>query len=110
MLTEVGFVGHVSRRNAWVMGIISFLAALFTCGAGVISTVLYTTFRSVFESAPEFNIVATLGAKMYAFVWLAAGFSVLAFGLNVVGCCVGREGCCGRRRKKRIEGDGEMGR
>jgi len=54
-------------------------------GAAV-STVLYCVFRSVFESAPEFNIRASLGGRMYVFVWLAAGFAVVGFAANVASC------------------------
>ncbi|KAF8248281.1 hypothetical protein K440DRAFT_485912, partial [Wilcoxina mikolae CBS 423.85] len=82
-----GWVGSCNRRNSYIVGVISFIAGLFTTVGATVSTVLYVVFRRVFESAPEFNIRANLGERMYIFVWLAVGFVIAAFIVNTGACC-----------------------
>lgn len=79
--------------------LISFLIALFTITASAIATVMFVIFRNVFNSAaPTFNIEAYLGIRMMVYMWIASGFSLFAFILQVAYCCVA---CCGGRKPPR---------
>ncbi|KAI5857112.1 SUR7/PalI family-domain-containing protein [Tricharina praecox] len=82
----IGWLGHLTRRTAFTVTLISVIAGLFTTIGAGLSTILYSQFQGVFESSPEFNIRANMGQQMYAFVWLAAGFAILAAVVNVWAC------------------------
>jgi hypothetical protein len=78
----------------------TFLALLFTAGASVIATVMFVIFRNTFRSATEFNIQASLGKPMLAFMWIAVGFNLIGF-LMQFGTCCGVCCCTGRKRAAR---------
>jgi lysylphosphatidylglycerol synthetase-like protein (DUF2156 family) len=80
----------MNRRYSLVVFTLSFVSALFTTAGAVLSTVLYAVFRSVFESAPEFDIRANLGECMLVFVWLAAGLAMISCSINAAAC----SDCC----------------
>lgn len=82
----IGWIGHPTRRTALMVTILSAIAALFTTIGAALSTILYSKFQGVFESSPEFNIHANMGKQMYTFVWLAAGFAILAAAINILTC------------------------
>lgn len=87
---------------SYVVGAISLIAAVFTTAGAAVSTVLYVVYRGVFEGAPEFNIRAHLGMRMYVCVWFAAGCSIAAFAVGAVRiccCCRGRSGSGNASRK-----------
>ena len=75
----------------------TFLALLFTAGASVIATVMFVIFRNTFRSATQFNIDANLGKPMLAFMWIAVGFNLIGF-LMQLGTCCGVCCCSGRRK------------
>ena len=91
-----GWFGTTTQKAmSYVVGAISLVAAVFTTAGAVVSTVLYTVFRGVFEGAPEFNIRAHLGVHMYVCVWFAAACSIAAFVVGAVCIC-----CCCRGWRK----------
>jgi SUR7/PalI family len=90
--------------------IFTFFTLLLTFGASAIATVMFTIFRNVFQSAPELNIRAELGAPMLAYMWIASGFNLLGFLLQIGTCC-GVLCCSGRKkaiREGRLSADGKM--
>ncbi|KAI9711084.1 MAG: hypothetical protein M1812_007278 [Candelaria pacifica] len=82
-----------SRWASLPTAILSFLAALATTAATIIATVMFIIFRNVFTTAPEVNINAELGIQMFAFMWIASGFGILAWLVQMGMCC-----CCASRR------------
>ncbi|KAL1296864.1 hypothetical protein AAFC00_004481 [Neodothiora populina] len=92
----VQFVSVFSRWWAFVIMFFTFLTALFTCVATVVATVLFIILRNVLTSVAELNIGANLGNKMFAFMWIAAASSFLAFIIQLCLCC-----CCASRRDVR---------
>lgn len=101
-----------SRWISFPFAIWSFIAALLTTAAAVIATVMAVIFRNVATSQDELNIGASIGKQMFIFMWLGAGFSIIAWLINASMCCCclsrrdirkgGAIGCwCGARQKKR---------
>lgn len=80
--------------------ILTFCALLFTAGASVIATVMFIIFRNTFSGAADLNITAALGTPMLAFMWIASGFNLLGF-LMQIGTCCGICCCTGRRKALR---------
>lgn len=87
------FVSVFSRWWAVLIMIFTFLAALLTTVGAVIATVLFIILRNVLTSVAELNIGANLGTKMFAFMWIAAGASIIAWLIQLCLCC-----CCASRR------------
>lgn len=81
--------------------IVAFLAALFTTVATVIATVMFIIFRNTFAGAAEFNIQASIGQEMFAFMWIATGFNLIGLIIQLGTCC-GVCCCTGRRKAERI--------
>ncbi|THX86403.1 hypothetical protein D6D05_02508 [Aureobasidium pullulans] len=82
-----------SRWLTLFTGIFTFLAALFTTVATVIATVMFIIMQNAFTSVEELNIGGELGTKMFAFMWIAAGSSIIAWLIQTSLCC-----CCASRR------------
>ena len=82
-----------SRWLTLFTGIFTFLAALFTTVATVIATVMFIIMQNAFTSVEELNIGGELGTKMFAFMWIAAATSILAWLIQTSLCC-----CCASRR------------
>ena len=80
--------------------LLTFAALLFTAGASVIATVMYVIFRNTFSNAAEVNITAHLGEPMLAFMWIAVGFNLIGF-IMEIGTCCGVCCCTGRRKAER---------
>ncbi|PYH46156.1 SUR7/PalI family protein, partial [Aspergillus saccharolyticus JOP 1030-1] len=79
--------------------LLTFLAALFTIVASVVATVMFIIFRNVFTSSSyDLNIGASLGTRMLAFMWIASGFNLIAFILQLGSCCAS---CCGGRKARK---------
>ncbi|KZF25643.1 hypothetical protein L228DRAFT_236718 [Xylona heveae TC161] len=85
-----------SRWAALGIGLFTFIAALLTTVATVIATVMFKVFQNVFMSATDINIIATLGPRMFAFMWIATGTAVIAWLFQAGMCC-----CCASRRDVR---------
>jgi heme/copper-type cytochrome/quinol oxidase subunit 2 len=76
----------------------TFLAALITTVAAVLGTAIFVIFRNAARAQTNLNIGANIGSKMYAFMWIAAGFSIFAFVIQLCLLC-----CCRSRRKSKKE-------
>ncbi|KAF3384984.1 hypothetical protein F1880_002160 [Penicillium rolfsii] len=85
--------------------ILAFFTALVTIAASVIATVMFVIFANVFTNAdPDLNIKAHLGTQMMVFMWIASGFSLLAFIIQLGSCCAS---CCGgRKARKQLKAQG----
>jgi hypothetical protein len=81
--------------------IIAFLAALFTTVGTVVATVMFIIFRNTFEGAADLNITAHIGSEMFAFMWIATGFNLIGFFIQIGTCC-GVCCCTGRRKAERL--------
>jgi hypothetical protein len=95
---------HKARRiflRQLPITIVAFLAALFTTVATVIATVMFVIFRNTFAGAADLNIEAHIGSEMYAFMWIAAGFNLIGFFMQIGTCC-GVCCCTGRRKAERL--------
>lgn len=82
--------------------LLTFGAAVFTIGASFIATVMFSIFRSKFQSVPNLNIKANLGRPMLAFMWIASGFNLIGILLQLGTCC---SVCYCSRRKKSMHSD-----
>ncbi|KAE9986503.1 hypothetical protein EG328_005389 [Venturia inaequalis] len=72
---------------------LTFLAALCTTIATILATVIFIILKMAAESVAELNLKAKIGVKMFVFMWIAAGFSILALLIQLCLCC-----CCASRR------------
>lgn len=81
--------------------LLTFGAALFTTGASLIASVMFTIFRNKFQSISVLNIKAKLGKPMLVFIWVASGFNLIGF-LMQLATCFGI--CCSPKRKSREKG------
>ena len=80
--------------------ILSFLALLFTAVGTVMATAMFVIFRNTFTSAGDLNITAELGTPMLAFMWIAVGFNLIGFCMQLGTCC-GVCCCTGRKKAER---------
>lgn len=90
--------------------ILTFAALLSTAVAAVIATVMFVIFKNKFASASEVNIYAKLGAPMLVFMWIAVGFNLVGFFVQIgtccgVCCCTGRRKAIRKGRKHSNDGD-----
>ncbi|KAF1353943.1 SUR7/PalI family-domain-containing protein [Delphinella strobiligena] len=86
-------VSVFSRWWALLVMIFTFLGALLTTVGAVIATVLFIILQNVATSVAEINIGASLGSRMFAFMWIAAACSIIAWLIQLCLCC-----CCASRR------------
>lgn len=96
---------HRGRRiflRSLPLSIITFLNALFTIIASVIATAMFIIFRNVLTSQSDLNIEATLGVRMFAFMWIASGLNLIGFLWSLGNCCA--VCCCSGKRKAKKEG------
>lgn len=82
-----------SRWGTFVIMIFTFLGALFVTVAAVLATVMFIIMQNALTSVAQINIGATIGAQMFAFMWIAAGSAILAWIIQLCQCC-----CCASRR------------
>ncbi|KAI7326910.1 hypothetical protein KC326_g145 [Hortaea werneckii] len=73
-----------------------FFGALCTTVATVIGTVLGVVMKNVITSQNTLDIEAYLGVQMFAFMWVAAATSIIAWLIMFGQCC-----CCASRRDVR---------
>ena len=57
---------------------------------------MFIIMRNAVTAASQLNIGAHLGIEMFAFMWIAAGASLIAFIIQIGQCC-----CCASRRDVR---------
>lgn len=85
--------------RSFPMVLFTFATALCTVVASAVATVMFTIFRNVFlENGVDLNIQAELGVRMLVFMWIASGFTLLGFIVQLTSCCCA---CCGGRRARR---------
>lgn len=82
-----------TRWLTLLITILTFLAALFTTVATVIATVLFIIMQNAITSVEQLNIEGRIGTQMFAFMWIAAASSILAWLITLGQCC-----CCASRR------------
>jgi hypothetical protein len=87
--------------------ILTFLALLGTAVGALIATIMFVIFRNTFSSAAELNIEANLGLPMLAFMWIAVGFNLIGFFVQIGTCC--GVCCCTGRRKAIRKTEHEQG-
>ncbi|KAI1176551.1 SUR7/PalI family-domain-containing protein [Nemania sp. FL0916] len=86
-----------SRWWSLPAGIISGVAATVVVVAASLSTAISYIFQAALDSQPDLGVSASVGMKMLAFEWSAAGLTLLAFIIQAwLGCC------CTSRRDMRI--------
>ncbi len=78
--------------------LLTFAAALCTTAAAVLGTAIFVIFQNAARAQTDLNIGAAIGDKMFAFMWIAAGFSLFAFLIQLFLLC-----CCRSRRKSKKE-------
>lgn len=79
----------LSRWATFPIAVLSFLTALFITVAAVIATVLFVIMSDVFNNATQLNIGASIGKEMFAFMWIAAATSIIAWLIQMAQLC-----CC----------------
>ncbi|KAL6707913.1 hypothetical protein ACN47E_003587 [Coniothyrium glycines] len=90
------FLMPVSVYTRWLalpVAIFAFLNALIVTAASIVATVLFIIYRNTLTSVEELNIDAELGTTLYAFMWVASAFAILAWLVQMGLCC-----CCASRR------------
>lgn len=90
------FIVPISVFSRWAtlpIMLLTFMGALTTTVASVIATVLFIIMRNALTSATSLNIGANIGVEMFAFMWVAAGASILAWLIELCLTC-----CCASRR------------
>ena len=85
-----------SRWTAFSIGLLSFVNAAFLVIASVVATVLFVIMRDVFNDAEQVNINAQIGSAMFAMIWTATVFALLAWIIDLALMC-----CCASRRDVR---------
>ncbi|KAI0152777.1 SUR7/PalI family-domain-containing protein [Xylariaceae sp. FL1272] len=85
-----------SRWWSLPMAILSFLAAALAIIAAGLGTAVSFVFKYALSSQPDLGVTASVGTKMLAFEWIAAGFTLLAFFIHAGLSC-----CCTSRRDLR---------
>ena len=78
-------------RTRWFSLLLSFFAALasiLVSVAAIIASVISIAFKVALTAQDQLDIVVTIGTKMFAFMWIAAIATDLAFLLHAaMGCC-----------------------
>jgi uncharacterized membrane protein len=88
------FLGPVVLYSRWYsyhFVTLSFISSLLCTAGSVIATVMYAVFKRVVGSQKELNISASLGAQMFAFMWIATVFSAAGWIVHFYLACVSRK-------------------
>lgn len=91
----------LSRWWSLITIIISGLAGILLTIAAVIATVISIAARIALTAQDQLNISADVGVLMFAFMWVAAIVTLLAFFMQLGLCCC----CTDRHRHKMSEKD-----
>lgn len=90
------FLMPISVFTRWLalpVAILAFLNALIVTAASIIATVMFIIFRNTITGVKELNIGASIGVTLFVFMWIASGFTILAWLVQMGLCC-----CCASRR------------
>lgn len=79
-----------SRFYSFHFVTLTFISSLLCTAGSVIATVMYAVFKRVIGSQKELNISASLGAQMFAFMWIASTFSAAGWIVHFHLACVSR--------------------
>lgn len=93
------FLTPVVLYSRWWSGFFGFfalLATLLVLIATALGTAMSLIFKYALTSQTDLNVGADVGTKMFAFMWIATGFTFLAFIIHASLCC-----CCTSRRDLR---------
>ncbi|KAM0715702.1 hypothetical protein Q7P37_009202 [Cladosporium fusiforme] len=82
-----------TRWATLAITIVTFLAALFTTVATILATAMFIIMQNAITSVEQLNIEGQIGTQMFAFMWIAASCSILAWLITLGQCC-----CCASRR------------
>lgn len=100
LITLSIFLTPLSTFTRWAtfpISILTFLAAVFTTAASVIATVMFVVFRNIIHNAEDsINIVPIIGVKMFIFMWISSGASIIGWLIMMGECC-----CCASKRDVR---------
>ena len=77
--------------------VLTFGALLFTGVAAVIATAMFVIYVNTFAAASTIHIYGSLGKPMLAFMWIAVGFNLIGFCVQIGTWC--SMCCCPGRRK-----------
>lgn len=80
----------VIRTRWWslLLTLLAAIASIFVSVAAIIATVISIAAKVALTAQDQLNIRANIGVKMFAFMWIAAIFTDLAFVLHAaLGCC-----------------------
>lgn len=92
----------VVLRTRWfslLLSIFSFVSGILLTVAAIIATVISIAAKVALTAQDQLNIKADIGIKMFAFMWIGAILTDLAFLLHAaMGCC-----CKPQRNKSRTE-------
>jgi hypothetical protein len=89
----------------------SFIITILVLAASIIGSVISFVFKYAAEAQQDLNISASVGTRMFVFMWIATGCALVAFIIHAgLGCCCTsrRDITIGRRPVKRSAGTGEM--
>ncbi|KAK4190647.1 SUR7/PalI family-domain-containing protein [Podospora australis] len=90
------FLSPLATRSKWwslPLAITSFINMVLVGAASIVGTVISLVFKYAAEAQKDLNIHASVGVKMFVFMWLATGFSIYGFAVHSgMGCC-----CASRR-------------
>jgi hypothetical protein len=93
VLMVAGPIVLYSRLWSIPFGLLSFLSALMIVAAATVATAISLVFKYALTSQTDLNIGVDIGTKMFAFMWIAAICSLVAFIIHAgLGCC-----CTSRR-------------
>jgi len=88
-----------SRWYSYHFVTFAFISALLSTTASIIATAMFSVFKKVITSQAELNIGASLGAQMFAFMWIGTAFSVAGWVIHFHLACVSRKHAKAEKKK-----------
>ncbi|RYO89325.1 hypothetical protein DL766_005165 [Monosporascus sp. MC13-8B] len=82
-----------SRIWSGPFSILAFISTILVLVASSLGTAMSFAFKFAMDSQPDLNVNVEVGMKMLGFMWVATGFTLLAFVIHAGLCC-----CCTSRR------------
>ncbi|KAI0892274.1 SUR7/PalI family-domain-containing protein [Annulohypoxylon nitens] len=95
-----------SRWWSLPLSLLAFIGTLLVLIASALGTAMSLVFKYALTSQTDLNVNADVGVKMFAFMWIATGFTLLAFIIHAgLGCCCTsrRDIRTGRKSGKRLD-------
>jgi SUR7/PalI family len=78
----------ISRWWSLPIATFAFFSNLFVGAACIVGSVISFVFKFAAEAQSDLNIHASVGVKMFIFMWIAAGFTLWGFIVHAgMGCC-----------------------